>query len=129
MNWNELIWNFTPPIYALKTNFYAPSNFRLAGKRLPPPARKLVIERLPQVPPKPQNIVIERWLPYAQSKRQVIFKKAEISATDHQKDQTRNLIIEWQAPEVIVRKEVKYLGVASADPREYAERYVIRQLA
>jgi hypothetical protein len=47
----------------------------ISGKKLPPPPRKVVIERLAPLPSKPQSVIIERWLPYAQSKRRVIYNK------------------------------------------------------
>lgn len=92
----------------------------IAGKRLPPPARKLIIERLAAPPAKEPNVIIERWLPYAETKRQVVFNKApENSAAE----KVKNVVINWEAPEVVVRKEVKYLGLVTADPREYREMY------
>jgi hypothetical protein len=36
---------------------------------LPPPPRKVVIERLAVLPNKPQAVIVERWLPYTQQKR------------------------------------------------------------
>ena len=35
----------------------------------------------------------------------------------------RNVVIQWEAPEVKVRKEIKYLGVIKANPFEYVKRY------
>ncbi len=43
----------------------------VSGKRLPPPPRKVVVERLAPLPTKPQSVIIERWLPYSQVKRRV----------------------------------------------------------
>jgi hypothetical protein len=37
---------------------------------------QLDIERLAPLPNKPQSVLIERWLPYTQSKRRVIFQGA-----------------------------------------------------
>ncbi len=36
---------------------------------------------------------------------------------------TRNVIVEWEAPQVSIRKEVKYLGVIAANPVEYVQKY------
>ncbi len=47
----------------------------ISGKKLPPPLRKVVIERLAPLPSKPQSVIIERWLPYADVKRRVIYNK------------------------------------------------------
>lgn len=46
----------------------------ISGEKLPPPPRKVIIERLPPLPPKPRPILVERWLPYTPQKRKVIFK-------------------------------------------------------
>ena len=49
----------------------------ISGKQLPPPPRKVVIERLPPLPTKPQPLIVERWLPYRPTcKRRVIFQHA-----------------------------------------------------
>jgi hypothetical protein len=92
----------------------------ISGRRIPPPPRKVVIERLPAMPVKPQSVIIERWLPYAEVKRRVIFQGA---AADPVVVKPRNVIIQWEAPEATVRREVKYLGVIRANPVEYVQRY------
>ena len=82
----------------------------------------MVIERLAPLPAKPQNVIVERWLPYAEAKRRVIFNRAaEVKA---EVATPRNVIVQWEAPRVNVRKEVKYLGVIRANPAEYVQRYV-----
>ena len=49
----------------------------ISGKRLPPPPRKVIIERLAPLPTKPQSVIIERWLPYNDNlKRRVVFQRA-----------------------------------------------------
>lgn len=91
------------------------------GKRIPPPPRKVIIERLATLPSKPQSVIIERWLPYRQVKRKVIFAKSnekEIVMT-----KPKNVIVQWQAPQVTVQKEFKDLGVVRANPIEYVQRY------
>ncbi|RNA43575.1 hypothetical protein BpHYR1_019798 [Brachionus plicatilis] len=90
------------------------------GKVLPPPARKVVVERLPPIPPKPQQIFVEKWLPFKQQKRRVVFEPAE---ADCVLPNPRNLVIQWEAPEVEVRREYKNLGSQLADPQEYVRRY------
>jgi len=92
----------------------------ISAKRLPPPPRKVVIERLAPIPTKPQSIITERWLPYAQTKRRVIYQAAP---PDPVYCKPRNVIIQWEAPDVVVRQEVKYLGVVNANPVEYVRRY------
>jgi hypothetical protein len=38
---------------------------KISGKKYPPPPRKVVIERLAQIPQKPQAVILEKWLPYS----------------------------------------------------------------
>ena len=93
----------------------------VSGKKLPPPPRKVVIERLAPLPTKPQSVIIERWLPYQSAKRKVIFQKPAEREPEFVKP--RNVIVQWEMPDVTVKKEVKYLGVVRANPAEYVERY------
>jgi hypothetical protein len=71
---------------------------------LPPPPRKVIIERLSKIPPKPQSVIVERWLPYNQTKRKVIYKSAP---PDPVICKPKNLIIQWEAPEVCIKKQSK----------------------
>ena len=93
----------------------------ISGKQLPPPPRKVVVERLPPLPAKPQSIFVERWLPYAEVKRRVIFNRN--TKPDPVVVTPRNVIVQWEAPEVRVTREFKYLGVIRANPVEYVKRY------
>ena len=93
----------------------------ISGKRLPPPPRKVIIERLAPLPSKPQGVMIERWLPYSETKRRVIFQKSNIP--DPVVVKPRNAIIQWEAPQVSIKKDIKYLGVIRANPAEYVQRY------
>lgn len=93
----------------------------ISGKRIPPPPRKVVIERLAPLPSKPQSVIIERWLPYSQVKRRVIFQKS--NERDPVIVKPRNVIIQWEAPQVTIKKEFKDLGVIRANPAEYVARY------
>ena len=72
------------------------------GQVYEPPPRKLIIERLPPLPPKPQPVQIERWLPYKFPKRKIIHEKADPPVI--QPEKPRNLIVEWQQPEPIIKK-------------------------
>jgi hypothetical protein len=93
----------------------------ISGKRLPPPPRKVVIERLAPLPTKPQSVIIERWLPYSQVKRRVIYNRCNYQ--DPVALTPRNVIVQWEAPEVIIKKDYKYLGVVRANPVDYVQRY------
>ena len=92
----------------------------ISGKRLPPPPRRVVIERLPTLPAKPQPVLIERWIPYREQKRKVVFHAPQHNPVVLT---PRNTIIQWERPEVRIRKEVKYLGVVRADPDIYVQKY------
>lgn len=93
----------------------------ISGRRLPPPPRKVVIERLAPLPSKPQSVIVERWLPYNDKlKRRVIFQRAP---TDPVVAKPRNIIVQWEAPEVVVKKDFKYLGIIRANPVDYVHRY------
>ena len=95
----------------------------ISGKKLPPPPRKVIVERLAPLPSRPQPIIVERWLPYPdQTKRKVVFNREQNDAKIPDSKE-KNLIIQWQSPDVVVRKEVKYLGVIRANPVEYLQRF------
>lgn len=93
----------------------------ISGKRLPPPPRKVIIERLAPLPSKPQSVIVERWLPYSQVKRRVIFQKT--NDRDPVVVKPKNVIVQWEAPQVTIKKDFKYLGVIRANPVEYVQRY------
>jgi hypothetical protein len=90
------------------------------GKRLPPPPRKVIIERLAPLPQKPQAIIIERWLAYKEHKRKVVFCKAP-EVKPHEKE--HNVIVQWEQPKAVVKTVIKDLGIIRADPNEYIQRF------
>jgi hypothetical protein len=92
----------------------------ISGRRLPPPPRKVVIERMAPLPTKPQSVLVERWLPYQETKRRIIYKGPP---SDPILVKPRNVVIQWEAPNVVVKKEHKFLGVVRANPNEYVQRY------
>ena len=77
--------------------------------------------RLAPLPSKPQSVIIERWLPYNQVKRRVIFQKT--NETEPVMVKPRNVIIQWEAPVVQIKKDFKDLGIIRANPAEYVARY------
>jgi len=92
----------------------------IAGKGLPPPPRKVIIERLPPIPARPQAVINERWLPYEKVKRRVIYTPPQ---PDPVYCKPKNVIIQWDAPNVRIEQIVKYLGIVNANPTEYISRY------
>ena len=97
-----------------------PQEIVIPGKILPPPPRKVIIEKLAQLPPKPADIVIERWLGYEKRTRNVIFNPAKpITPLPVPK----NVIIQWDTPDVEIKKQYNYLGVETVDPDQYLAMY------
>ena len=75
------------------------------------------------MPSKPQSVIIERWLPYAPIKRKVIFQKINMETNEQIVENPKNVIIQWTAPDVKIRKEFKYLGIIRANPIEYIGKF------
>lgn len=92
----------------------------ISGKKLPPPPRRLIIEKLPALPAKPQAIVIEKWLQCERQTRRVKFIRAE--RVENWKAE-KNLIIQWDAPRVKVTKDIQLLGTQRCDPFEYRRKF------
>ena len=92
----------------------------ISGKAGPPPPRKVIFERLPELPARPQSILIERWLPYKTPKRKVIYEQTSSNVVFAK---PKNVIIQWEAPKAHIKREVKYLGIVRADPVEYSKRF------
>lgn len=66
------------------------------------------------------SIIVERWLPYKQQKRRVVYQKAPpVPAPAPQK----NLIIQWEGTQARVVKEFRNLGIVKADPSTYVQQY------
>jgi hypothetical protein len=66
------------------------------------------------------SIIVERWLPYKQQKRRVIYQKAPpVQPPAPQK----NLIIQWEGTQARVVKEFRNLGIIKADPGSYVQQY------
>lgn len=82
----------------------------------PPPPRKVMLDRLPPLPPKPVAAVplVPRWMAYADKKRRVVFQRPP---------PPHPLIHMSNKGNIIVRTQVKSLGVVQAEPREYVARY------
>lgn len=90
------------------------------GKQVLPP-RKVVLEKLPPVPPKPQSIIIEKWLPYEKVKRKIILEKP--CQQVEPPCPPKNVVVEWEEPCVNTTKDIKDLGVVNENPEEYKKRY------
>ena len=93
----------------------------IKGKQLPPQPRRVIIERLPPMPPKPPALIIERWLPYEPIKRKVIYQQQD--SNNKVQESIKNVIVEWETPQVKIENQVKYMGVFTANPLEYKKKF------
>jgi len=98
----------------------APRAIVIPGKVIPPPPRKVIVERLPQLPPKPRDIIVERWLGYQRRTRRVNFVPAP-ALIPH--PAPKNVLIQWDSPDVDVRQAFHFLGVQIVCPVQYAATY------
>jgi hypothetical protein len=81
---------------------------------------KVVVERLPQLPPLPQDVHVERWLGFNSRTRRVRFEPAPKLIP---LPAPKNTIIQWQSPSVQLHREFKFLGVAPASPAQFAAQF------
>lgn len=95
---------------------------KIVDKTLTLPPRRIVVEKLPKLPPKPQPVIIERWLPYEKQKRKVVYEKSTKSRAVSE-ERPKNLIVQWDSPHVNYKTSINWLGIESADPEEYKRRY------
>ena len=98
-----------------------PKHITIPGRVLPPPPRQVIVERPAAPPAGPQDIIIERWLGYPRRTRNVVFHPAPPAGPAPRVE--KNILIEWEAPDVDLRQEFKFLGVHQADPRSYLSQY------
>lgn len=76
------------------------------------------ISKEPRLPPK---ILVERWLPYKEPIRNIIFNKNNETVSAQK---VNNLIVQWDSPNVNVQKKVTHLGVEIADPIRYTQEHL-----
>lgn len=88
----------------------------LPGKILPAPDRQVILERLPQQPPRLQDVIIERWVDPDPMIRNVRYEPAPPCMPARAE---KNILIQWNQPEVIVKDNFNFLGVQQVDPRAY----------
>lgn len=111
-----LIYREQPPVPPVSI----PSEHHIVpGRILPPPPRQVITEKLPQMPEPPRDIIVERWLEYEQRPRRVMFHPAPplIPAS------TKNVLIEWDSPNVIVNRRFNNLGISLVNPNEYKSTF------
>lgn len=92
----------------------------IPGRCVPPPPRKFIVEKLAPLPDKPQNVIVERWLPVKKQKIEVVYKPAARLASA---EAPQNIIVKWESAEVTVKNKVNNLGLVDVDPAEYINKY------
>lgn len=75
---------------------------------------------LPSMLKKPRKIILEKWQPYEKVKRRVIFQPAP---PDPVYIKPRNVIVQWQVPNVTIKQQIRHLGEIRANPIKYASKY------
>jgi hypothetical protein len=81
-----------------------------------PPPRQVIVERIP-APEKPREIVYEKWLPYKSlPERKVVVERGKVY---EKQPAPKNVIIEYERPNVQIDKQVYDEGVLRVDPRSY----------
>jgi len=97
-----------------------PKTVVIPGQRLPPPPRRVIIEKLAQAPPQLQAVTVERWLPYDKRERRVVLEK---KPCDPCVEKPKNIIFEWEPQCVNQTTEVRDLGLEEADPQQYVQAH------
>lgn len=92
----------------------------IAGRCLPPPPRKVIIEKLAPLPQRPGDVIVERWLGMENQPREVVFKPAKPVSGGKAPE---NVLIQWSAPQLKVNKKTENMGVSEADPCAYKKKY------
>ena len=76
----------------------------------------------------PQDVIVERWLSYPRQKRNIVYERGHEHATATTYKNPPNIIIDWETTghavdTTNINKQVKFLGVETADPVEYTARH------
>ncbi|RNA19890.1 hypothetical protein BpHYR1_024240 [Brachionus plicatilis] len=90
------------------------------GKVIPPPARRVIVEKLPQAPQRPQSIILERWLPFEKQTRNVVYNKPQNFSI---LPDPKNLIIDWESPDIQIVRRIKNQGIFNTDPIKYSSKF------
>jgi len=65
-------------------------------RKLEPPPRQVIIERVPASSTTSQDIIVERWLSYPRQKRNIIYDKHSQSQENVTYKKPQNIIIDWE---------------------------------
>ena len=76
---------------------------------------------MPAASTTPQDVIVERWLGYPRQRRNIIYEKSSHQQSTYKAPQ--NIIIDWETTghvtDTNINKQIKFLGVETADPIEY----------
>ncbi|CAF1461567.1 unnamed protein product [Rotaria sordida] len=88
---------------------------------LPLPPRSIPVGRLPPLPPRPQTVILEKWLPFRrQARRRVIVQRAP---PPRAYPRPRNIVIQYEPTPARVNQRIRFLGVTQGDPQAYVQHY------
>lgn len=77
---------------------------------------------MPPLPAKPRPVIIEKWLPYRQSReRPVLYQRAE--KLEQNPPIQRNLILQYDPPRVHIKQELQNFGCFRVDPEIYRAQH------
>ena len=94
---------------------------KVPGRVIEPPPRQVIIENMPDWPPAPADVYVERWLGYSKQKRNVVHEKP---APITKLTSPNNVSIEWDARDrTQTVQHFNVLGVQSMDPVEYERHH------
>ncbi|KAI0981569.1 hypothetical protein GJ496_006943 [Pomphorhynchus laevis] len=111
------------------------SSSRASEEAAPSSAKKkIVIEQLPNLPPKPRPIIIEKWLPYKKVMPKVIYEQTSASNKDNISDNKTAKQIQQQGyhsirtikrevPRVKIIPDICQAETIKINPDEYMARY------
>ena len=85
-------------------------------KKLEPPPRQVIVERMPSSTTTPQDVIVERWLSYPQQKRNIVYEKATQSHENLAYKVPQNYIIDWETTSHIVEDTTHTSEYMSASP-------------
>ena len=68
-----------------------------------------------------QDIVIERWLGYETRTRNVVYQEATTAFITV--EPVKNILIQWETPDVDIMQKYTYLGIEEMNPWKYIARF------
>ena len=117
-NTNPLQYLFIPRASPKPKTQIEPKLVTIFTKQNPPTPRKILFEHEP-MPNQPSKAQYEKSSSYRKLKAKIIQQKEKIQ----NKIKPKNVIVQWEPPELVIKKDIIYLGVVRTDPDEYVKKY------